>query len=240
VALTSLYVDGFNLYKGIESHVSALAWRGDPVPPHWKWLDLWALGERIVPKDTINRVRYFTARVTAPAGDPDSPQRQATYLRALHTLPDCKTHFGLFKSGRVRMPLFRSTGPVRRAVLSALGFQPKAYPDGNVSVPILKTEEKGSDVNLATYLLVDAFKGRFEKAVVLSNDTDLCEPIRIVAQDFGLPVVVVSPRGHQKVANALRRVASEARGLRIAPVGDSQFPETLTDAQGTFTRPASW
>ena len=44
-------------------------------------------------------------------------------------------------------------------------------------VRVMKTEEKGSDVNLATYLLVDAFEDRFDVAVIISNDSDLKEPI---------------------------------------------------------------
>ena len=44
-----------------------------------------------------------------------------------------------------------------------------------------KTEEKGSDVNLASHLLRDAFSKKFEVAVLITNDSDLAEPVRIVA-----------------------------------------------------------
>jgi len=43
---------------------------------------------------------------------------------------------------------------------------------------VIKTEEKGSDVNLATHLLHDAHRGWFEAAVIVSNDSDLLEPIK--------------------------------------------------------------
>jgi len=43
-----------------------------------------------------------------------------------------------------------------------------------------KTEEKGSDVNLATHLLHDGFRGMFEAAVLITNDSDLTEPVRVV------------------------------------------------------------
>jgi uncharacterized LabA/DUF88 family protein len=55
-----------------------------------------------------------------------------------------------------------------------------------------KTEEKGSDVNLASHLLRDAYTKRFEVAVLITNDSDLAEPVRIVAQEIGLPVGVES------------------------------------------------
>jgi hypothetical protein len=38
------------------------------------------------------------------------------------------------------------------------------------------TEEKGTDVNLATYLLVDGYEGDYEQALVMSNDADLALP----------------------------------------------------------------
>jgi hypothetical protein len=55
----------------------------------------------------------------------------------------------------------------------------QSWPD---VVRVLKVEEKGSDVNLASHLLLDAFQGSFDVAAVLSNDSDLIEPMRIVSQ----------------------------------------------------------
>jgi len=51
-------------------------------------------------------------------------------------------------------------------------------------------EEKGSDVNLACHLVNDAWAGRFDAAVVISNDTDLVEPIRIVTQELKKNVLI--------------------------------------------------
>ena len=42
-----------------------------------------------------------------------------------------------------------------------------------------KTEEKGSDVNLASHLLLDGFQQTRDTVVVFSNDSDLRVPIRI-------------------------------------------------------------
>lgn len=78
--VTIAYVDGFNLYYG--------ALRGSP----HKWLDLEALSRRLLPKDEIRLVRYFTARITARPDDPQQAQRQETYLRALRTLPGVQIH----------------------------------------------------------------------------------------------------------------------------------------------------
>ena len=53
---------------------------------------------------------------------------------------------------------------------------------------MIKTEEKCSDVNLATYLLADAFRADAGTFVVVSNDSDLMEPIRLVSQELGYRV----------------------------------------------------
>ena len=70
-------------------------------------------------------------------------------------------------------------------------------------------EEKGSDVNLASHLLVDGFTGKYEVAVVVSNDADLLEPHpRLVRAVLGLPVGVV------KVGRAARLRLRQAGRLR--------------------------
>ena len=63
---------------------------------------------------------------------------------------------------------------------------------GPKTVQVMKSEEKGSDVNLATYLLVDAFDDDYEMAVVVTNDSDLAEPIRLVRQKFRKKVLVLT------------------------------------------------
>ena len=161
--VTNVYVDGFNLYYG--------CLRGT----QYRWLDLEALCRRLLPQDSIHRIRYFTARVTPRPSNPQASQRQQAYLRALETIPYLTVHLGHFLSHPVRMPL--------------------AHPQsgGPPTVEVVKTEEKGSDVNLATYLLLDAFRTDCETAVVISNDSDLKEPIAVVQQQLGIPVGVVNP-----------------------------------------------
>jgi hypothetical protein len=59
-----VYVDGFNLYyRALKSS-------------RHKWLNLVKLSKRLLdPADAIEMVRYFTARVSPRAGDPDAPNR---------------------------------------------------------------------------------------------------------------------------------------------------------------------
>ena len=43
---------------------------------------------------------------------------------------------------------------------------------------VMKTEEKGSDVNIAAHLINDGYKGLYQVAVLITNDFDLVEPIK--------------------------------------------------------------
>lgn len=213
----NVYVDGFNLYYG--------ALRGQP----FRWLDIRRFASSLLrADDELYRVHYFTARVRPLPHDPEAPRRQATYIRALETLPDVSIHFGRFLVTRPTMT---------RA-------------DGAGSVRVIKSEEKGSDVNLATHLLLDACDEDFEAALVISNDSDLTETVREVQARYGRPVGVAlpvlnrnrdgDPRRPSKIlresASFVRHISNSRRRL----LAESQFPETLTDARGSFARPPGW
>jgi uncharacterized LabA/DUF88 family protein len=90
----------------------------------------------------------------------------------------------------------------------------------------------------AAHLVSDAYEGRFDVAVVISNDSDLALPIDMVVKHLGLQVDVISP--FKKTAFELQKVATSYRSLRRGPLQGSQFPTSLTDANGTFTKPPTW
>jgi uncharacterized LabA/DUF88 family protein len=58
---------------------------------------------------------------------------------------------------------------------------------------VIKTKEKGSDVNLATFLLLDAFRHESDIAVIVSNDSDLEQPIRALIEELNVRVGLVNP-----------------------------------------------
>jgi hypothetical protein len=99
-------------------------------------------------------------------------------------------------------------------------------------------EEKGSDVNLAAHLLNDAWKGVFEAALVISNDTDLCEPIRMVAAERNLPVYVACPDRTYPLHAELAAVATYQRHVRPGMLAAAQFPNPIP--LNGLTKPASW
>jgi hypothetical protein len=208
---TNVYVDGFNLYYG--------CLKGTP----YRWLDLETLCIRLLPTNRIHRIRYFTARVTARPGRLHDPVHQETYLRALRTLPVVTIHLGHFLTRPATMPLAR---PV---------------PGGPRFAEVLKTEEKGSDVNLATYLVADAFRNDAECFVIVSNDSDLTEPMRIVRHELGKVVGILNPQRPEKRSHALLSCKpSFFKQIRAGVLGSSQFPQVLKDHTGSFTKPIGW
>jgi hypothetical protein len=84
-----------------------------------------------------------------------------------------------------------------------------------------RRKRRGSDVNLGVHLVRDAFKGGFEIAAVLTNDTDLVEPIRIVTKELSPRVTLLTPIA--RPATSLARVATAIRPIQpyIWPLPDA-------------------
>ena len=217
---TNVYIDGLNLYYR--------AVRGT----QYKWLDIDALVKKMYPQNTICTIKYFTSIVSSRPNDPGQSTRQQIYLRALRTFPNIEIIEGHFLTSKVRMPLVTPS------------------PKGPNTAEVWRTEEKGSDVNLAVHLLNDAHNNDYEVAIVVSNDSDLGEAIRIVTQDINLKVGVVFPEGaidphtgtryKLRKSQTLLKYATFIGQIRPGVLSLSQLPNTLTDANGTFHRPPEW
>jgi len=97
-------------------------------------------------------------------------------------------------------------------------------------------------VNLATLLLLDAFKQDFEQALLVTNDSDLALPVEVTRLELKLPVGIAFPcsRPNRTPSAKLRSVATFTRDIREATLRASQLPATLSDANGTITKPAAW
>lgn len=184
----------------------------------YKWLDLAKLCALLLPADTIDAVLYYTARVAARPGNPSAPLDQNLYIRALRTTPNLSVTFGHFLTHPVRMTL-TGTNPPKMVFVD-------------------KTEEKGSDVNLASHLVRDAFLRKFETAVLITNDSDLAEPVRIVREELNLPVGILNP--HSTHSAVLKRLATFTKRIRQSDLIAAQFPDKLTDAKGEFHKPFGW
>ena len=235
MSATAAYIDGLNLYYG------ALRNR-----PSLKWLNPQAMLERLLPSQRISLIRYFSAPVMRRSDDPDAPARQAIYFRALASVPNLVVHEG------------------RMAVRTKRGvILPESSPPQTATIAVF--EEKRTDVNIASHLLVDAYENSYNTAVVVSNDSDLttCDVaiavagpnaavvvsndsdlttlIEIVVGRLAKEVIVVNPYPAQRQSRELIAVASTTlRTINPTVLRDSQFPARITDAAGSFTRPRPW
>jgi hypothetical protein len=187
--------------------------------PADKWVDLGSLSRALLLRDQeLGRIRYFTAPAQSFVPNPEQTIRQQTYFDALNTIPDLSIHKGKFKPQKKRRPLDK---------------------DLSKFVWIHDMEEKGSDVNLATHLLLDAMKGDMEAALVVTDDTDQIEPLRRVRTDLGIKVGVASPRQRRELSMIVR--ASYYRPIWPAWLKQHQMPDTITTQdERTIQRPEEW
>jgi uncharacterized LabA/DUF88 family protein len=131
-------------------------------------------------------------------------------------------HFGTFLTNKVWMPLVAPTAK------------------GPRKVEVFKTEEKGSDVNLASWLLLDVFREACDTVVVISNDSDLAEPVRIARHELGATVGVINPHPTSNRSRELSRDANFFKQIRASALAACQFTPTLVDKQGSFRKPKGW
>ncbi|MBE2225206.1 MAG: NYN domain-containing protein [Anaerolineae bacterium] len=183
----------------------------------YRWLNIAKLCHIMLPRDNINQIKYFTALVNPRPTDPNQLTRQQTYLRALQTIPNLEIIYGHFLTHEIMMPL---------------------APPQSGYVKVIKTEEKGSDVNLALHLLSDGYKDAYDVAVVVSNDSDLLLPIQFVKKELGKKIGILNPQKHP--SKVLTANADFVKNIRKGVLSKSLFTTSLTDSQGSFTKPTTW
>lgn len=212
------YIDGFNLYYRLFRNN-----RRQQSLRHLKWLDLRGLCEVLAGKADVRAVYYFTAAISPSPSDTTQHLRQQAYWRALDA-----------------SNITRVEGQFRRRTKK--GY-PRNSKFGNQPVEVETFEEKGSDVNLATCLVRDAFIGAFDEAIVISNDSDLALAIRTVVHDAGKRVRVVSP--DLFVVNALQDAVlsrhQDAGIIQPRILNRCQFPDPVVATDGTVIwKPRGW
>ena len=234
-----IYIDGYNLYYGGKT----LFPRGN-----WKWLDVRKLVCSQFPRHEpwgdaeVKRVLYFTSEVT---NSPETLRRQQAYLEALriHDSVDYIV-YGKFKSFKDEN--YAVTGHYTKFKKVSMAIDPLPNEDwvqldseNFIKVSHQRNEEKGSDVNLASHLLIDLLTDQLDAAVVVSNDADLAYPISYARTR--IPVGVINPRGG-KTAGDLKGSPSDGVGdhwwysLKAEDFLAAQLPDNVEGV----TRPETW
>jgi hypothetical protein len=239
-----LYVDGYNLYYGGRS----LCGRGTA---GWRWLDVRSMAEALIhgradwPAAQIARVVYCTARIDATE-NPSGYADQDVYLKALVAAGSVDhIEFGHYVARVKSAPLAVKESNGRPRLVSP-GW-PVMIQDGTGTavsgarfmVSVAHREEKGSDVNVASHLLLDVLLGRIEAALVISNDSDLRFPIEQARER--VPVGLVNPTPGQ-TAGTLRAQATSGAGRHFwRKLTSYDFSRhQLPDPAGSYSMPKDW
>jgi len=183
---------------------------------NFKWLDFKALFDNLLPKNEIVKIKYFTANVSGTY-DKQQPIRQEAYFKALkESISEIEIIKGYFQTHKVRMPLARN-------------------PKKNVEV--LKTEEKCTDVNLAVHLVNDGWKKKYECALLVSNDGDMTEAMRIVNDELKLTIGLAVP-GKTIISNSLLKYTTFIKRIRKNLLRNSQLPDPIPNTN--IYKPKEW
>jgi len=177
-----------------------------------KWLDISDLSNNLLkPNQKLISVNYFTARVR---NSPDKEKRQNTYLEALEYFSKIRIIYGR--------------------------FQPNVITCYSCGHSYSSPNEKMTDVNIASRILVDAFQNKFDTAVLISGDTDLIPPIREIKSLFPQKRVIVAfPPGRQNIS--LQKVAHASFIIGRKKLLDSQLPDEVPKPDGyVLKRPTEW
>jgi uncharacterized LabA/DUF88 family protein len=178
---------------------------------HSKWLDISSLVKSyLTPNQHLVSIKYFTSRIT---NNPQKQKRQTTFIEAIETT-GIQVIYGLYKAIDIECRNCGHTWSV--------------------------SNEKMTDVNLATHLMMDAYKNIYDTAILISGDSDLVPSIKAVHNNFPEKSVSVffPPTRHNNT------VAAAAKGFLIIGrkrIIDNQFPEEVRKADGfVLKKPAVW
>lgn len=241
-----VYIDGFNLYYGGRGLCGRRA-------AGWRWLDLEALATTLINgrQDwvaggaVLSRLVYCTAPISG-VENPVGHGEQDVYLKALSS-HGTVTHieYGQYVSRVKRAPLAVEDAKKRPQLVRAqwpVMVQDRNQadvPDAVFMVSYARREEKASDVNVASHLLVDTLDGNIQAAIVICNDSDLAFPVRETRQR--IPLGTVNPT-RDYMAGKLKGDRSDGVGghwwkqLTAQDFTNNQLP----DPCGAYTKPGPW
>lgn len=161
--------DGFNFYYGLRKLKQRTG-----VCLYWQ--DLIALSGSLMaarrdhhPGDHVCAIGYFTAHIRT--FDRPKEGRQKNYLNLLETYRDSGLFVkkGLYQLKDIRCP----------------HCDAEPAPCGNCSQQMVKAQEKQTDVNIALWALIGAFRDAYDDLILVTSDSDLAPAAEQVRRHFG-------------------------------------------------------
>ena len=179
--------------------------------PQAKWLDVYALSKSLLkPHQILIDVKYFTARIR---NNPKKVKRQNIYLEALNT-SEVQIIYGQYYS--------------------------KKESCNRCSNSWIKNEEKMTDVNIAVHILTDAIENKYDKAIIISGDSDLVPPIKAIHKFFKRKKIVVAfpPKRN---SFSLKNIADGSFVIGRTKLMASQLALKIKLSSGyEISKPSSW
>lgn len=176
-----------------------------------RWLNVKELVSSLLkPNQELVGVKYFTSRVS---NNPDKQKRQSTYIDALEST-GAEIFYGNYQDGSEEC---KRCGHVWRTA-----------------------KEKMTDVNIATAIIVDAYKNEYDMAMLISGDSDLTPPIKAVHRLFTDKRVFIAfpPKRHN---SSMVLVAKGSMMIGRKKLVDAQFDDEVISKTGfKLKRPTEW
>lgn len=176
-----------------------------------RWLNVKQLAISLLkPHQELVNIKYFTSRVS---NNPDKQKRQSTYIDALESI-GVKIYYGNYQDGSQEC---KRCGHIWRTA-----------------------NEKMTDVNIATAMIVDAYKNEYDMAMLISGDSDLTPPIKAVHNLFTDKRVFIAfpPKRHN---SSMALVAKGTMMIGRKKLVDAQFDDEVISKTGfKLRRPTAW
>jgi uncharacterized LabA/DUF88 family protein len=176
-----------------------------------KWLNVQALAQSLLkPPQVLGTVYYFTARIS---NNPEKQKRQSTYLEALDAMG-------------VQLVYGHYNDKIKECL--RCGNKWNDY------------EEKMTDVNIATNLILDALNDKYDTALLISGDSDLVPPINAIHAQFkGKRVMVGFPPNRH--TNSVEIAARGSFVIGRKKLKDAQLPDQVKAKTGfILDKPEEW
>lgn len=177
----------------------------------YKWLNFEELGRHYIERnDEIVKILYFTAYAY---WYPDKVQRHKILMKAL-------------RANNIIIVLGKFKEKDRYCPLCCRGYKTH--------------EEKQTDVNIVTCLFEAAIRDEFDKAIIISGDTDLIPAIKSLKALYSAKRIgAVIPIGRQ--AKELIQVCDFHRKMKETHLASSRFAEKITLPNGkSIECPLPW
>ncbi len=214
---TIVYIDGFNLYYGLKQKYGR----------KYMWLNIEKFARNVTPAHgVLVSAKYFTSKLKGSSTKPEKVRRQSQFLRAVDTLfPNVVTIEGNYQSFQ---------GHCKHCD-NFINCQ-------HCGTPYVKPNEKKTDVNIATSMLVDAFENHCDVQILVSGDSDYEFTLQELRRLFPQKEIIVAfppkRRNNQLLGDDK---CTSSFDIPEDAFSGAQFPDRiLIDGKKPIEKPKEW